>query len=321
MYEAYQNALGMRTLAAFNNIDRIPLANTIEDNATNNGEDFQTSLINPLESSKSFIALGSYDGKVRILTMYTWILAFELPLVHPKEMNSGMYQEGFKTKVEISAHEFMGLGKSLRENNNIFADGNTAFDDASTTAGSSHPKATVFSSTNEMLSNKGSSVYVEKMIKMLPKVSVDPRSTAKSSNSLPAMGVNWLGWSADGKYLAATEESQARCLWIWEPSIARLVELFIQIEAITCASWRPFVPLPPEALPRPRENFLAFCTGTSTLYLWSDIRGLLKYDEVISEQDRNTFHIHHLKWNKDGTAILLKGKDTSAICKFSLKEI
>jgi hypothetical protein len=307
MYEAYQNALGMRTFSCFNNIDRITKMNAaIEDDMSEKG-DFRSSIINPLESSKAYIALGSFDGKIRIMTMYTWILAYELPLVHPKEMNIGMYSEDFKTKVEVSAHEFMGMGRSIKDN--LFEGGGV---DDSSTAGS----RTLFTKTESILPN--STVYVEKMVKLLPKVPIDPRGNPKASNSLPAMGVSWLGWSSDGKYLAATEESQPRCLWIWEPNSSKLVELLIQLESIMCAQWRP--ELPSEGLPRNRENILAFCVGTNSLYLWSDVRGLLKYDNLFSGNDQSTFTIVNLRWNKTGTSILLKGKDSFAVCNFSLKD-
>lgn len=38
----------------------------------------------------SLVAIGSFDGRVRLLTMYSWQLAFVFPLVHPKDMDAGL---------------------------------------------------------------------------------------------------------------------------------------------------------------------------------------------------------------------------------------
>jgi hypothetical protein len=67
-YEAYQNALGIRTLA----LHRSPIS--MQEDPTS------APVPHPL------FAVGSYDNIVRELSTRSWAVAFELPLSHPGEM-------------------------------------------------------------------------------------------------------------------------------------------------------------------------------------------------------------------------------------------
>ena len=97
-YEAYQNALGIRSIAfpprfAFTSSSAVPVA--------------------AVAPAASFLALGSFDGKVRLLSMYSWQLAFALPLVHPKELDAGFsaYRSLLLT-VEVAASHSAGVVNS-----------------------------------------------------------------------------------------------------------------------------------------------------------------------------------------------------------------
>ncbi len=301
MYEAYQNALGLRTIVCYSNLKPPDqLAEEIE------GEDNVYAIENPLETSRCFVALGSYDGKVRLMTMYTWLVAYELPLTHPRELNSAMCPEGFKTKVEVSSHDFLGMGKNLKES--LFEGDGGLF-------GGLNLNNDLLVTAAENMDERV--VYVERMIKSLPRLVLDARGSTKSAHAPPTCGVNWIGWSADGRYLGATEESYPRCLWIWEAGVARLVDLMVQLESITCAQWRPMVE---QDGIKSRENVLAFCCGTPILYFWSDVRGLFKRDDLFASNEHNIFNFHSLRWSKSGKMILLKGKESHAICHFAPNE-
>jgi WD40 repeat protein len=67
-YEAYQNALGIRTIAFHRPDDPVTAA-----------------AASPICPSQ-LLAIGSYDGQIRLLSSRSWKLAFVLPLVHPSEM-------------------------------------------------------------------------------------------------------------------------------------------------------------------------------------------------------------------------------------------
>lgn len=103
--------------------------------------------------------------------------------------------------------------------------------------------------TNTLPSQAGSgSMFVNKMLKALPKNAADPKTAVSSSKpvaggvstvGLPAFGVSLLAFSPQGDYLAATEESMPRCLWVYRTSNLKLCALVVFQHGITSAQWRP----------------------------------------------------------------------------------
>jgi len=70
-YEAYSSALGIRTLSFY----RPPIS----------GATF--GITSP---ATQLMAVGSYDGKIRLMSMTSWSPALLLPLAHPREMDAGV---------------------------------------------------------------------------------------------------------------------------------------------------------------------------------------------------------------------------------------
>ena len=69
-YEAYQHALGIRHVSF--------IRESLYSFAT---------LVDRAESAArmtALVAIGSYDGNIRLLSTRSWELAFVLPLLHPK---------------------------------------------------------------------------------------------------------------------------------------------------------------------------------------------------------------------------------------------
>ena len=81
-YEAYQSALGIRSFCFFR-----PTG--------------QRLTITTAKSSAQLMAIGSYDGKVRLLSIRSWQPAFVLPLVHPREMDVGVWEETQMLSIEV----------------------------------------------------------------------------------------------------------------------------------------------------------------------------------------------------------------------------
>lgn len=161
LYEAYQNALGIKQLVL-----HCPV--TIASSAA---------------TTNAIVAVGSFDGVVRLLSPVSWRCAFELPLVHPKDMQAGLIDQkkGIVTTVEVTD----AAGAEL-----LNCQSNTSL--SSTTP-------------------KMSSCYVSRNLKSLPKVAPDP-----NAKGAPKFGTAGLTISPDGLLLACRDESAARCLWIWD---------------------------------------------------------------------------------------------------------
>ena len=103
-----------------------------------------------------------------MLSIFTWQLAFVFPLVHPKEMEAGLVEEGFVTKVEVSSSDInSALGKSARdslfENNSESSFSNNVMESVDSSHLATNP-TTVFKAANALESN-ANSVFVSRMVK------------------------------------------------------------------------------------------------------------------------------------------------------------
>lgn len=267
-FEAYQNALGIRCLGIF----RPPYFHTLS--AVESGH--AAAAADAAITTSNLIAVGSFDSKIRLMTMFTWQVVMTLPLIHPRDMDVGFFDGGAHqqhapvvTKVELSKTEQRDLIEVISLE---------SLTQASASKGSHSTSTTGTNITPSMLSP-----YVTRMVKLLPKSSTvgaataavaetgsatsasgaassktaagaaatKPSSSANNSNiiavtsavdgvALPAMGVHWIHWSASRELLAASDEAYARCIWIWRPLEGKLVDLLIQLDNVTSAAWRPW---------------------------------------------------------------------------------
>jgi len=82
-YEAYSSALGVRTLSFY----RPPMS----------GSTFGIS-----SPATQLMAVGSYDGKVRLISMTSWTPALVLPLTHPRDMDAGVINPTGNASLSLS---------------------------------------------------------------------------------------------------------------------------------------------------------------------------------------------------------------------------
>lgn len=93
-------------------------------------------------------------------------------------------------------------------------------------------------------------------------------------------------------------------LWIWDVQTLSLHIILIQLQPIKWAAWSPV------------SLHLAFCTGTSRLYMWS-LEGASVCDVPLESKD---FHVNKIKWSADGQSMLLLDKNNLQVAypKFEL---
>lgn len=295
-FEAYQNALGIRCLGIF----RPPYFHTLS--AVESGHVgaggpavAAAAAADAAITTSNLIAVGSFDSKIRLMTMFTWQVVMTLPLIHPRDMDVGFFDGGAHqhapvvTKVELSKIEQRDLIEVISLE---------SLTQASASKGSHSTSTTGTNVTPSMLSP-----YVTRMVKLLPKSSTvgaatatvaetvpatsasgasktaagaatKPSSSANNSNiiavtsavdgvALPAMGVHWIHWSASRELLAASDEAYARCIWIWRPLEGKLVDLLIQLDNVTSAAWRPWTSTSSKRSAGDAES-VAVTTATST---------------------------------------------------------
>lgn len=272
--------------------------------------------------------MGSFDGKVRVISAYSWQLAFVLPMVHPKDMDVSLNPNNVVTTVEVLSSASGGLeflpGSS--HSTLVKAVKQPLLKKYSSAADSQ----TVFRATSQSLpaaDARRDVSYVQRMVKVLPRVAVDARSAKQTA--LPSVGVSWLSFDDCGAWLAAREESQPRCLWIWNPIKSCLQALLVQLEAISCAQWRPSGQsgdkesgLPP---------ILAFCTGSTRIYFWSELSGATWADPATppdselsagqSAEASVVANIVSLQWDATGSRLLLRGKEMFNTCEIDVRSV
>lgn len=381
-YEAYQNALGLRLCAFYRPKNFLDTLLTEDETIVSAPEVESTTSEVEATAGTAMVALGSFDGKIRLLSLHSWQMLFMLPLVHPKEIQSvaGLNCSGVVTTVEILPEssaavdpladstlmdisngqnlrgvDVVGTGRSRLNISNV----STSKSFISGTTRSSGPSAATGSTSSDI-----DSFFVSKMIKALPKATEEakpktatqkvshlgktkgkPAAKSASNGGLPEMGVSWIGWSTTdrGSLLAARNETFPRCLWIWNPAQAKLVDLIVQLQPITSSQWRPVVKTTTTRLfedsshktgesifsqsmtersslnkssassaeirPDSKESLntpvLAYCTGNSRVYFWKPNSGATFVDvPSYEDKQRNLSIFEKEKLKSEGDAEL-----------------
>ena len=268
-FEAYQNALGIKQMSIHASV--------------------------PINSSgatsKSSIAIGSYDAVVRLLSPISFKCAFELPLIHPRDYNAGLIDQtaGILTTVEVN-------------------------------------DATVAEANQASLSGidlKKKSIYVSRNLKSLPRNAPDPN--ARGSPKFGAFGLNY---SADGTLLVAREESMPRCIWLWDVERVKLVAVIVQLENVLQARWQPNPELNKNVIAfctgTPRVYFwvadgshgnigdkIARKENGETDEICPSISGTTFWSPL---PDSDSFQVMNLRWNAAGNKIVAIGRDRFCCC-------
>lgn len=107
----------------------------------------------------------------------------------------------------------------------------------------------------------------------------------------PKQGIGLLSWSSDSQYLFTRNDNIPTVLWIWDIRRLELAAVLMQNEPIRAAAWDPTCPR------------VVLCTGSPILYMWNP-SGAFCVNIPLPK-----FSVIDLKWNSDGSSLLLKDRD------------
>ncbi|KAL2540029.1 Transducin/WD40 repeat-like superfamily protein [Abeliophyllum distichum] len=107
----------------------------------------------------------------------------------------------------------------------------------------------------------------------------------------PKQGIGLMSWSSDSQYICTRNDNMPTVLWIWEVHHLELAAILIQKDPIRAAVWDPKYPR------------LLLCTGSTHLYMWTP-SGAYCINVPFPQ-----FSVIDLKWNLDGSCLLLKDKE------------
>lgn len=108
----------------------------------------------------------------------------------------------------------------------------------------------------------------------------------------PKQGVGLMSWSSDSQYICTRNDSMPTTLWIWHIHHLELAAILVQKDPIRAAAWDPTGPR------------LVLCTGSPQLYMWTP-SGAYCVNIPLPQ-----FIITDLRWNSDGSCLLLKDKES-----------
>ncbi len=262
----------------------------------------------------SLIAVGSFDGRIRLFSTTSWKCAHVLPLVHPSLMEPGLASSTVCT-VELTE------AQSNANNNNVTATNNNndgTDNEMQQDLVALQERTLIFNMTAtkgakaaKMSMKTRGACYVKRDIKELPQRS-ERKEFLHTTKIPPTRGVLWNGWSADGLLLAARDAAQPQCLWIWDAFQAQLLALLVQLDSVTCARWRPLVAYKYETTVYDKMNVLAYCCGTSRIYFWSADAGPTWCDLPHNPETGVAIVVNSIQWSSDGNKLLCQG--TEALC-------
>ncbi|XP_058498306.1 WD repeat-containing protein WRAP73 [Solea solea] len=149
--------------------------------------------------SSQFLAIGSYDEKVRILNHITWTKITQFD--HPSTINST------KAVVYKEVEKRPAAGSEDLSIHNITI-GTTLF-------------------------NTQSKYDICSLPVQIPVVKPDP------DRANPKIGVSTLAFSSDSRYLATKNDNMASVVWVWDMQKMSLVAVLQQISAVRCFQWDP----------------------------------------------------------------------------------
>ncbi|KXJ16324.1 WD repeat-containing protein WRAP73 [Exaiptasia diaphana] len=139
-----------------------------------------------------------------------------------------------------------------------------------------------------------SKYQIEQVPVQVPSVKLDPEKHN------PKLGIGYISFSNDNKYMATINDNMPNVLWIWDVPNLCLAVLLLQSNPIKAVYWDPLQPR------------LALCTNNNKLYLWSPA-GCVSV--VIPSE--NVFQATSLKWHPDGNSLVILSKDHLCLCFLS----
>ncbi|KAH6773818.1 Transducin/WD40 repeat-like superfamily protein [Perilla frutescens var. hirtella] len=108
----------------------------------------------------------------------------------------------------------------------------------------------------------------------------------------PKQGIGLMLWSSDSQFICTRNDSMPTVLWVWDVQHLELAAILIQKDPIRAAAWDPTYPR------------LVVCTGSTNLYMWTP-SGAYCINVPFPQ-----FSVLDLKWNSDGSCLLLKDKES-----------
>jgi hypothetical protein len=234
-----------------------------------------------IPTNGGYIAVGSYDDQVRLISSRTWKCVHVLPLTHPDKM-TGL------------------VGNTLSFYSEQYTD-NLASDVVTTSVFDTSTDGGI-ASTLLQLSQSSKAKFSTTGIKELPQKLLTPKQKATMPDIPPLRGVSGISWSDSCHFLVSRSDTYPQCMWIWNAVDVTLSKLIVALDCITSSQWQP------SSVSSSREGeLLAYCVGTPRVYLVSMQRG--EPPMCIDLPAKYNFAVTSVCWG-DAKTLLLRGRES-----------
>ncbi|KAG6781263.1 hypothetical protein POTOM_012403 [Populus tomentosa] len=223
-----------------------------------------------------YLAVGSYDQMLRVLNHLTWKTFAEF--MHLSTVRGPCCAAVFK-EVDEPLH----LNMSELCSSDEFLQGNSG----KRKSGVSHSEMDIVRQIEYLIQGHFRVMYE---VTEVP-ISL-PFQKPPADKPNPKQGIGLMSWSKDSRYIYTRNDSMPTALWIWDIHHLELAAILVQKDPIRAAAWDPTC------------SRLVLCTGSSHLYMWTP-SGAYCVSNPLPQ-----FNINDLKWNSDGSCLLLKDKDS-----------
>ncbi len=181
--------------------------------------------------TSQFLAIGSFDQKLRVLNHMTWKTVMEH--FHPTTIDSSnvvVYTEIESRNERNVKGEQQPAAKSAKPHKNLFIE------------------EAQYESSMYLSQSRYETMELPHTI---PSIKPDPEKPN------PKLGVGLIAFSADSRYIATRNDNMPNVVWIWDVPNLRLSVVLIQVCLVKEIKWDP------------TQSRLAVCTTNGKLYLWS----------------------------------------------------
>ena len=224
--------------------------------------------------TSQFLAIGSYDQKLRILNHVTWKTVaehFHSSVVEGQAGSMVVYSE-LEKKPSLPPGESLGGLMTTTKGGGGIPSGRTP--------------ATF--STFYQIQSKYETLELPVTV---PSVKPDPEKPN------PKLGIGTIAFSPDSRYIASRNDNMPQAVWVWSVPGLKLSVLLLQASPVREFKWDP------------TQSRLVVCTANNRLYLWSPA-GCVSVTVPVE----SSFSSQKIVWHPDGKSLALVSGSHFCIC-------
>ncbi|KAM3571351.1 hypothetical protein VYU27_006615 [Nannochloropsis oceanica] len=224
------------------------------------------------EGGREWLAVGGWDGRVRVWSTLTWGLVLEGKCGKKEGIRDGGREGGRGDDGPSSQQRPAGAEGAATANTNTNTSSNTTTNNnnnnsSSNSGSSSKPRTRSFVAYTQQQSPYDDAFHPS-LPPSLPFLKPD------LTKAFPKMGIGLMAWSTEGgrgegweggRFLLTRNDSMPRVLWVWDLEVPGLAAVLTFAAPVRSAQWSPSSP--PSSPSTPPS--LCIVTGGPRFYVWS----------------------------------------------------